>query len=116
MEEKKRNKISKFLSLILRHTPDMVGLQLDENGWADVEDLLARSAGHGNIFSREELAEVTATSDKLRFSFSEDKTRIRANQGHSIEVELQLEEKIPPVVLYQKRGIAEDEQASCSFK
>jgi putative RNA 2'-phosphotransferase len=100
MDQKNRNKISKFLSLILRHNPDMIGLPLDENGWADVEDLLARSARHGNIFSREELEEVIATNDKQRFSFSEDKIRVRANQGHSIEVELQLEEKIPPVVLY----------------
>jgi putative RNA 2'-phosphotransferase len=100
MEEKNRNKTSKFLSLILRHSPHTIGLSLDENGWADVEDLLARSAGHGHIFSREELEEVIATSDKQRFSFSEDKTKVRANQGHSIEVELQLEEKTPPVVLY----------------
>jgi putative RNA 2'-phosphotransferase len=100
MEEKDRNKISRFLSLVLRHSPETIGLQLDENGWVDVNELMARSASAGNTFSRAELEEVVALNDKQRFAFNEEKTRIKANQGHSVEVALQLEEKVPPEWLY----------------
>ena len=100
MNEKDKTKISKLLSLILRHSPGTIGLQLDDHGWADVQQLLSKSAGNGRRFSREELEEVVATNDKQRFSFNDDKTKIRASQGHSIEVELQLEEKAPPELLY----------------
>ena len=100
MKEKDRNTISKFLSLILRHNPETIGLKLDENGWADVEELIDRSAGGGRTFSRADLEEIVTLNDKQRFAFNEDKTRIRANQGHSVEVELQLEPKQPPELLY----------------
>jgi putative RNA 2'-phosphotransferase len=100
MNEKDRNRISKFLSLVLRHDPGSIGLELDENGWAAVEMLIARSAGKGRVFSLEELEEVVVKNDKQRFSFNGDKTKIRANQGHSVEVELQLEKEIPPITLY----------------
>jgi putative RNA 2'-phosphotransferase len=91
MKEKDRNTISKFLSLILRHSPETIGLHLDENGWADIEELMIKAAKGGRGILRTELDEVVALNDKQRFAFNEDKTRIRANQGHSIEVELQLE-------------------------
>ncbi|HEY4285855.1 MAG TPA: RNA 2'-phosphotransferase [Puia sp.] len=100
MKEKDRNTISKFLSLILRHSPETIGLELDEKGWVDVEDLLIRCAKGGKVFSRAELGEVVALNDKQRFAFNEDKTKIRANQGHSVEVELQLETQRPPELLY----------------
>ncbi len=82
---------SKFLSLILRHKPEAISITLDENGWADTEELLSkinRSSGHS--LTLEELKQMVRTNDKKRFAFSEDFTKIRANQGHSIDVDLQL--------------------------
>ena len=105
MDEKRKTKISKFLSLILRHKPEIVGLELDENGWADVKNLLEKSAANGNSFTRQELEEVVETNDKKRFAFNDAKTRIRASQGHSIEVEIEFDEKTPPEILYH--GTAE---------
>lgn len=105
MNEKQKKTISKFLSLILRHQPETVGLTLEENGWVEVEKLLSACAKHGNSFSREELEEVFATNDKKRFSFDETGTKIRANQGHSTEVEIEFEKKTPPEILYH--GTAE---------
>lgn len=91
---------SKFLSLVLRHKPDTIGIVLDRNGWVSVEELLAKSADYGVRFSRTELEEIVETNDKKRFAFSEDKTRIRANQGHSVAVELELEAAEPPEQLF----------------
>lgn len=91
---------SKFLSLVLRHKPDTIGIVLDRNGWVSVEELLAKSADYGLRLSRTELEEIVETNDKKRFAFSEDKTRIRANQGHSVEVELELEAAEPPERLF----------------
>lgn len=93
--------ISKFMSLVLRHAPDTIGITLDAQGWVDVDELLERSAGHGQAFTREELDTVVSTSDKQRFAFSADGCRIRANQGHSIAaVDLGLAPAEPPPVLY----------------
>ncbi|HQU81887.1 MAG TPA: RNA 2'-phosphotransferase [Pyrinomonadaceae bacterium] len=105
MNEKQRTKLSKFLSLILRHAPDTINLDLDENGWANVKDLLEKSAVKGNVFSFAELEEIVATNEKKRFSFDETKTKIRANQGHSLDVEIEFEQKTPPEILYH--GTAE---------
>lgn len=105
MNEKRKTRISKFLSLILRHKPEAVGATLDANGWVEVETLLAACARNGNAFSRSELEEVVATNDKKRFAFNENKTKIRASQGHSIAVEIEFEEKKPPEFLYH--GTAE---------
>jgi putative RNA 2'-phosphotransferase len=91
---------SKFLSLVLRHDPERIGLELDEGGWVLVDDLLAAWARHGDGISREELERVVATSDKKRFSISPDGLMIRANQGHSVSVELGLEPVKPPELLY----------------
>ena len=87
--------LSKFLSLILRHKPETVGLKLDENGWADVAELLKKIK-----IDFATLEKVVRENDKQRFSFNEDKTKIRANQGHSVKVDVELEEKIPPKFLY----------------
>ena len=92
--------ISKFLSLVLRHKPHSIGLVLDDAGWAGVEDLMAKAAAAGRRFSRDTLAEVVRSSDKQRFAFSADGLRIRANQGHSIDVALGLEAAMPPDVLF----------------
>lgn len=105
MDEKRRTKTSKFLSLILRHKPEEIGLNLDENGWADVEELLEKSLKNGISFSREELFKIVETNDKKRFSFDASGGKIRADQGHSLRVELGFEEKTPPKTLYH--GTAE---------
>lgn len=93
-------KISKFLSLILRHKPETIGLVLDEAGWASVSDLLQKCEQHGFALSLEELETVVATNDKQRFTFSEDGRRIRASQGHSVKVELGYQPLEPPETLY----------------
>jgi len=92
--------ISKFLSLVLRHDPARIGITLDSAGWTDVAALLAAASTHGVPITRDALAQVVATSDKQRFALSEDGARIRANQGHSIEVDLELAEALPPTTLY----------------
>ena len=81
-------RISRFLSLVLRHEPEKIGLRLDAAGWTSVDDLLARCARHGISLSRERLDEIVARSDKQRFAFDETGRRIRANQGHSVPVAL----------------------------
>jgi len=91
-------KLSKFLSLILRHKPEHIGLELDDHGWALIDDLLDK-AGNPEL-TRELLYEIVTTNDKQRFIISEDGSRIRANQGHSIKVDLGLQELKPPNILY----------------
>lgn len=93
-------RLSKFFSYVLRHRPESIGLNLDRNGWASVDELLEASRRHGRTITRQQLDEVVATNDKQRFSFSPDRRRIRANQGHSIPVELALEPLQPPELLY----------------
>ena len=98
-------KISKYLSKHLRHQPQRLGLTLAPGGWVSVDDLLAACAAHRFPLTRAELEEVVATNDKQRFSFDPTRTRIRANQGHSVAVDLQLAAQVPPDVLYH--GTAE---------
>ena len=95
-----RLQTSKFLSLVLRHDPAKVGIALDDAGWTDVATLLDALARHGHPLTRAELDELVRTSDKQRYALSPDGTRIRANQGHSVEVELDLPAAVPPAVLY----------------
>ncbi len=90
---------SKFLSLVLRHQPDLIGIVLDDAGWTDVDTLLAKARAKGTAISRDELVEIVRSSDKQRFALSADGTQIRANQGHSIEVDLKLEPIAPPEML-----------------
>lgn len=96
--------ISKFISMILRHKPEEIGITLDEHGWANVDELIAGIAKQYNGFGMSELEEIVRTDNKQRYSFNEDKTLIRANQGHSIPVDVELEEKEPPIVLYHGTG------------
>lgn len=93
-------RLSKFLSLVLRHRPEAIGLELDEGGWVRVDALLAACRRHHRPITREQLEEVVATNDKRRFSLSRDGLRIRANQGHSVSVDLGLEPIEPPELLY----------------
>lgn len=95
--------VSKFMSLILRHKPEAIGISLDEHGWANVEELIAGIAKN-NEFNMEILEEIVRTDEKQRYSFNDDKTLIRANQGHSIPVDVELEEKEPPEILWHGTG------------
>ena len=91
--------VSKFLSLVLRHQPQVIGLNLDEAGWANVDELLGKASAAGKSISRDVLHQVVASSDKNRFALSADGLSIRANQGHSVDVELGLPQVEPPNVL-----------------
>src|ERR1700761_9204732 len=91
---------SKFLSLVLRHQPETIGVTLDPQGWIDVEVLLEAMAKHGHRMDFAELERLVRESDKKRFALSEDGKRIRANQGHSVEVDLALAPQVPPEILY----------------
>ena len=90
---------SKFLSLILRHKPETIGIKLDEHGWADVSELIS-GISKTRPFDMKMLEEIVRTDNKQRYSFNENKTLIRANQGHSIPVDVELEKKTPPEFLY----------------
>ena len=94
---------SKFLSLILRHKPEVIGITLDEHGWADVNALLEGMSKTHEI-SLEDLNYIVNTDSKQRYSFNKDYTKIRANQGHSIDVDVELKEQIPPDILYHGSG------------
>lgn len=96
---------SKFISLILRHKPETIGISLDEHGWADVRKMILGISAAGNHHLSEELLEeIVRTDEKQRYFFNEDHTLIRANQGHSIPVDVELERKTPPAVLYHGTG------------
>ena len=92
--------ISRFLSLVLRHNPGVIGLELDSAGWADVNELVQRASAHGRPLSVDLVRDAVEQNDKRRFSFSADGTRVRAVQGHSIPVDLGLERAAPPATLY----------------
>ena len=93
-------KLGKFLSLILRHKPETIGITLDKNGWADVKELIEKVKLSERYIDMEILERIVRENSKKRYSFNEDKTKIRASQGHSIEVELNLKEMTPPKILY----------------
>lgn len=96
-------KTSKYLSLILRHKPETIGITLDEHGWANVDELIAGIAKTHDC-DMDILEEIVRTDEKQRYSFNEDKTLIRANQGHSIAVDVELEEAVPPEELWHGTG------------
>ena len=96
---------SKFMSLVLRHKPEEIGLMLDEQGWANIDELIEKAARHGMTLTRELIARIVETSDKQRFTIDATGKRIRANQGHSVEVDLGLAPSEPPPVLFH--GTAE---------
>lgn len=100
----KLTKISKFLSKHLRHQPQEIGIKLADGGWVDVDELLIACERNQFLITREELEMLVATSDKKRFSFDDTGKLIRANQGHSVEVDLQLQPVQPPDILYHGTG------------
>lgn len=106
-EERRLERLSKFISMILRHKPEVIGITLDEHGWADVNELIKgiNETGEEVEFSKAILEKIVKTDKKQRYSFSQDKTLIRANQGHSIPVDVELEKKEPPKVLYHGTGV-----------
>lgn len=97
-------KISKYLSKHLRHQPERISIKLAPGGWVAVDELLASCKKHSFPINRNELEEVVASNDKKRFSFDDTGMLIRANQGHSVEVDLQLAQTTPPEVLYHGTG------------
>jgi putative RNA 2'-phosphotransferase len=104
MDAKRRTGISKYLSKHLRHEPERLGLTLQPGGWVRVDDLLAACARDHFPITRDQLEEVVTTNDKQRLSFDSTGTRIRANQGHSTRVDLQLAAAVPPALLYHGTG------------
>lgn len=96
---------SKFLSLVLRHDPRVIGLALDANGWANITELLSKATAHGTAISIDELSEIVATNEKKRFDWDTAANRIRANQGHSIEIDLDLSSATPPEELFHGTGV-----------
>ncbi len=89
----------KFLSLILRHKPEVIGITLDEHGWADVSELI-KGVARSRPFDMATLEQIVREDDKQRFAFNENRTKIRASQGHSVDVDVELKEMIPPVILF----------------
>lgn len=104
MNEKETARTSKFLSLILRHQPDKIGIQLDENGWTDVDTLIQKANAHGIRLTLEILRYVVENNKKKRFAFDDSGRRIRASQGHSVEVDLAYTPQQPPEILYHGTG------------
>ena len=104
MNDEQLVKVSKYLSKHLRHQPQSLGLTLQPGGWVGVEELLAACAKSRFFISRAQLDAVVADNDKQRFSFDESGERIRANQGHSVEVDLALVAQLPPETLYHGTG------------
>ena len=96
----KLTRLSKFLSLILRHKPETIGLSLDSNGWADVNELIQKVKSSNRDIDINTLSTIVEENDKSRFSFNENKTKIRAVQGHTIDVDLNLTPSEPPIILY----------------
>ena len=94
---------SKYISLILRHKPEVIGIALDEHGWANVDELIA-GVSKTHPMTMELLEEIVRTDEKQRYSFNEDHTLIRANQGHSIPVDVEFPEMVPPTLLYHGTG------------
>lgn len=97
--------ISKFLSLVLRHQPETIGIQLDQNGWTDINELIEKANNYGIKFDRETLNHIVATNSKKRFAFNDTLDKIRASQGHSVEIELGYTNQKPPEILFH--GTAE---------
>lgn len=99
-----KTSLSKLIALVLRHNPKAVGITLDEHGWADVSQLIAGINNSGKQIDMAALEDIVATDDKQRYSFNSDKTKIRANQGHSIDVDVELKECEPPELLFHGTG------------
>jgi putative RNA 2'-phosphotransferase len=104
MKEKDITSISKFLSLVLRHQPDIIDITLDEQGWVNVDELLKQANAYGHSFDLELLIHVVETNSKKRFAFDDSRQKIRASQGHSVNIELGYQAQMPPEILYHGTG------------
>lgn len=100
MTPKELIKASKLLSLVLRHKPDHIGIKLDSNGWTDVRLLLKQLKAHGHHITKDNLIQIVDTNDKKRFALNDNQTEIRASQGHSVNIDLDLIPQTPPQLLY----------------
>jgi putative RNA 2'-phosphotransferase len=100
LDDRRRIKISKYLSKHLRHQPERLGLTLEPGGWVSIDAVLTACAAHRFAITREELREVVACSEKRRFAFNETETKLRAHYGHSVDVDLQPLAAVPPPVLF----------------
>lgn len=100
MDNKKLKNLSKFLSLVLRHKPEVIGLQLTAQGWANTDELIQKCQAQGKQINLDILKQVVEQNDKKRFAFNEDHTQIRASQGHSIQIDLAYKPQEPPEILY----------------
>ncbi|MEM6346955.1 MAG: RNA 2'-phosphotransferase [Bacteroidota bacterium] len=105
LSEKEARRIGKFISLVLRHQPQKIGLQLDEQGWVEVEQLLQQLAKHGTRINRDQLDFIVDNNNKKRYRYSEDGLMIRAQQGHSVKIALDYAPVAPPTLLFH--GTAE---------
>lgn len=105
ISDKQLTHISKFLSLVLRHQPETISIQLDQNGWTDINELIEKANNYGIKFDRETLNQIVETNSKKRFAFNDTQDKIRACQGHSVEIELGYINQKPPEILFH--GTAE---------
>lgn len=106
MNQKKEDvALGRFLSLVLRHNPSSAGIELDKNGWADVEALLEGVNRTGRYIDKEILGRIVKENNKKRYQFNNDHTKIRACQGHSVSVDVELQQKIPPDILYHGTAV-----------
>ncbi len=105
MDKKREVGLSKFISLVLRHKPEVIGIELDKNGWAKVDELISKSKTKGKVFDFDELKYIVKNCDKQRYTFNEDFTQIRANQGHSVDIDLELLPQQPPQILYHGTAV-----------
>lgn len=104
ISDKQLTHISKFLSLVLRHQPEIIGIQLEQNGWVYVNELIEKANKYGIQFDREILNYIVATNSKKRFAFNDTLDKIRASQGHSLEIELGYINQKPPRILFHGTG------------
>ncbi|RYY45647.1 MAG: RNA 2'-phosphotransferase [Chitinophagaceae bacterium] len=102
--DKQITQISKLLSLVLRHQPETIGIQLDQSGWTDINELIEKANTYGVRFDREILNHIVATNSKKRFAFNDTLDKIRASQGHSLEIELGYINQQPPAILFHGTG------------
>ena len=101
MDSKTNKRASKFLSYVLRHHPELINLTLDTQGWANTQELIEKATRGDHVLTFEQLVEIVETNDKQRFSFNEDRSQIRTNQGHSLQfIDLKMETQAPPEILY----------------
>lgn len=104
ISEQENTRLSKFLSLVLRHQPQLIGIELDELGWTEVNSLITKSQHKGVTLTPDILKHIVDTNAKKRFAFNNDLSKIRASQGHSVKIDLNYTPQPPPAILYHGTG------------